>query len=35
MLDLSAWASERYRIAGEPVPETPAAARDDDDSRDP
>lgn len=32
MLDLSAWASERYRIAGEPVPEAPPS--DDDPSRD-
>jgi endogenous inhibitor of DNA gyrase (YacG/DUF329 family) len=32
MLDLSAWASERYRIAGEPVPESPSS--DDDQSPD-
>jgi len=28
LIDLGAWASERFRIAGEPVPQTPADEND-------
>ena len=31
VLDLAAWASEKYRIAGDPVPEQPLAGEDEQD----
>ena len=31
VLDLAAWASEKYRIAGDPVPEQPLPGEDEQD----